>query len=293
MLLVVGGAACLSLSAVFIRFADVNAGTAAFLRCAIALAVLLPAAWVERRRRGAALPRPLRKYALLAGVFLGVDYVMWTVSIMDVGAAVATVLLNIQVIAFPLLARLLGGHPLSRRFVYVSPVMLAGLVLAAGVLDHHDDAQNPVRGAVLGLAAGVAYAAYLYLIHLCGASAPQYVVAPVCLSTFSAALASGGLALVTTGLPLAIPLAAWGWLAALALLGQAAAWLLVGKGTMRLTPNVGAALLLLQPIMAVGAAMLLLDESPTSLQLAGCAVVVLAVWYATYTPAADRAGKSD
>ncbi|MCK1795574.1 DMT family transporter [Streptomyces sp. XM4193] len=285
--LVVGGAGCLSLTAVFISLADVGAGTAAFLRCAIALAVLLPLALYERRRH-LSFPRRLRGPALLAGVFLGIDYVMWTVSILDVGAAVATVLLNIQVIAFPLLARVLGGHRIPRRFAYASPLMLAGLALAAGLLDHSDQARHPLRGALLGLSAGVAYAAYLYLIRLCGVASPQHSVTPVFLSTLAAAATSGVLALFTTGLTLAVPLASWGWLIALALLGQVAAWILIGRGTSRVTPNAAAALLLLQPIMAVVCAMLLLGETPTALQLAGCAVVVAAVWFAGHTPARRR-----
>lgn len=282
-LLLVGGAGCLSLTAVFIRLADVGAGTAAFLRCALALVVLLPMALLERRRHQA-FPRQLRGYALLAGVFLGIDYVMWTVSILDVGAAVATVLLNIQVIAFPLLARIFGGQRIPRRFLYASPLMLVGLALAAGLLDHQQEGENPVRGAVLALGAGVAYAAYLYLIRLCGLGAPGHSVTPVLLSTFAAAVTSGGLALLTTGLTLAIPAASWGWLVALALLGQVAAWILVGRGTARVTPNIAAALLLLQPVMAVAFAMVLLGESPTPLQLTGCAVVVGAVWYASHAP---------
>lgn len=278
-LLVVGGAACLSLSAVFIKFADINAGTAAFLRCAIALVILFPIMLLETRRHRA-LPRPLRKYAVIAGVFLGIDYVMWTVSIMDIGAGVATVLLNVQIIAFPLLARVLGGTRIPRRFLYASPLMLLGLALAGGALDSGADAENPLRGALLGIAAGIAYAVYLYLIRLCGLSSPQHVVTPVCISTGSAALASGALALLTTGLPLGIPAASWGWIIALAVLGQVMAWLLVSKGAPRIAPNTAAALLLLQPVMAVVFAMFLLGETPTPTQLAGCAIVIAAVWFA-------------
>lgn len=287
--LVVGGAACLSLSAVFIKFADINPGTAAFLRCAIAVVVLLPLMLLETRRHRA-LPGPLRKYAVLAGVFLGIDYVMWTVSIMDIGAGVATILLNVQIIAFPLLARVLAGTPIPRRFLYASPLMLLGLALAGGAFDSGEEAVNPLRGAVLGICAGIAYAAYLYLIRLCGQSSPQHVVTPVCISTGSAALASGALALATTGLPLGIPAASWGWIIALAVLGQVIAWLLVSKGAPRVAPNTAAALLLLQPVMAVGFAMLLLGETPTPTQLGGCALVLAAVWFAHRAPAGASAG---
>src|SRR3954447_19167634 len=89
-LLVVGGAACLSASAMFVKLADVNAGTAAFLRCAVALVPLVPMLMRETRRHRR-LPGSLEHYSLLAGVFLGVDYVMWSISILDIGAAIAAV----------------------------------------------------------------------------------------------------------------------------------------------------------------------------------------------------------
>ncbi|WP_230592706.1 hypothetical protein [Rhodococcoides fascians] len=51
--LVIAGAASLSLSATFVKIADVTSGTAAFLRCLIALAALVPMALWELHRRGA------------------------------------------------------------------------------------------------------------------------------------------------------------------------------------------------------------------------------------------------
>ncbi|MFF4602937.1 DMT family transporter [Streptomyces sp. NPDC001339] len=287
-LLVVGGAACLSASAMFVKLADTNPGTAAFLRCAVALVVLAPMAWYEIRRHGA-LPYKLCGLAVLAGLFLGLDYVMWTVSIMDIGAAISTVLINVQVIAFPVLARIFSGTHIPRRFLYASPLMLAGIALAAGVLDHSADVRAPVRGAVLGVAAGVAYAGYLYLIRLSGQRSPRHLVTPVGTSTASAAAASGLISLVTTGLPLAISAPSWGWIIALALLGQVAAWLLISKGSSQLAPNASAALLLLQPVMAIALGLLILRETPTASQLAGCALVIGAVWFANRAPAPSSA----
>ncbi|WP_237320736.1 DMT family transporter [Streptomyces sp. JJ36] len=282
--LVVGGAACLSASAMFVKLADVNAGTAAFLRCAVALVPLVPMLVHETRRRGP-LRRPLHGYALLAGLFLGADYVMWTMSILDVGAAIATVLINVQVLVFPLLARLFSGTPIPSRFLYASPLMLTGIALAAGALESGDRAEHPVRGAVLGVAAGVAYACYLCLMRVTGRHSPEHVASPVCLSTASAAVAAGLISLPTTGLPLSVPVASWGWITALALLGQVAAWLLISKAGPRLAPDTAAALLLLQPVMAIGFGLIVLGEEPSVTQLCGCALVIGTVWIANRTPA--------
>lgn len=163
----VAGSACISASAVFVKLSGANAGTAAFLRCVLALFVLVPLAVRECRRVGA---RPLR-YRMMdigAGVLLGVDMVFWAAAVLTVGASVATVLLNIQVVFFPLLARLVSGTGLSGRFVLMTPLMLAGVALASGAIGHPQPGSNPVAGVTFGTAAGVAYAGYLFLMRLGG-----------------------------------------------------------------------------------------------------------------------------
>lgn len=115
-------------SSTFIKLSGATSDTAALLRCALALIVFVPASIWEWRRHG--LP-PLRMimFGLAAGLFLGWDYTMWTQSILDSGASVATVLIGVQVVAFPLLTRVLVGERVQRRFLVALPVMIIGLVL--------------------------------------------------------------------------------------------------------------------------------------------------------------------
>ncbi|GAA4862225.1 DMT family transporter [Saccharopolyspora rosea] len=287
--LVVAGAGCLSASAVFVKLAEVNAGTAAFLRCAIAMAALAPLAVRECRRHGRP-DRAVQCCALAAGVFLGVDYALWTASILGVGAAIATVLNNVQVIAFPLLARIFGGTPIARRFLIACPVMLAGIALASGALSEDPHATHQLLGSALGVASGIAYAAYLHLSRLSGTRNPRHVVTPVCVATGAATAVTGILGAATTGITARLPAASWGWLVALALLGQVAAWLLLATATPKLAPGTSAALLLLHPVLAVALGLLVLRETPTTSQLVGCAVVIIAVWFAHRAPRDRRSG---
>ncbi|MFI7102370.1 DMT family transporter [Streptomyces sp. NPDC050161] len=276
---VVAGSACISASAVFMKLSGTNAGTAAFLRCALALPVLVPLALRERRRTGRRAVSHLLA-DLAAGLLLGVDLVFWAASVLHVGAAVATLLLNVQVVVFPLLARLVSKTALPRRFLCTAPLMLGGVALASGAVGQPQPGSDPVAGVAYGIAAGVAYAGYLFLLRLGGGRAQT--VAPVCVSTGAAAVAAAVLGGLWTGIDLAPGWPAWGWLAALALFGQVLAWLLITTALPRLAPHTGAALLLLQPVLALLLG-LAIGERPTATQLAGCAVVIAAVGFNSRT----------
>ena len=108
------GAACISASAVLIKLADTGTTSAAFYRCLLALPLLAVLAVLEQHKRG---PRPLRSRlgAMLAGVFLAIDLVLWNHTIADVGAGVATLLGNVQVVFVTVAAWLLFRERPGRR----------------------------------------------------------------------------------------------------------------------------------------------------------------------------------
>ncbi|WP_017541024.1 DMT family transporter [Nocardiopsis halophila] len=281
--LALSGAACTSLSAPMVKASGADAGTAAFLRCALALPPLALLAAAELRRAG---PRPRRLVLTdaAAGLLLGADFVLWAASIELVGAGVATVLLNVQVAVFPLLSRVTSGERTPPGFWPAAAAILAGLALASGALTPAGSGGDAVLGLLLGAGAGTAYAGYLFLSRLGGGRG--HTATPVLTSTAAAALSAAAVGGLSTGLhPGALDAHGWAWMSAVALFGQVLTWILVGAALPRLAPGVGAAVMVLPPVMALGAGAAFLGERPSPLQLAGCAVVVAAVW------AVERAGK--
>lgn len=299
-LAVLAGAAVLSTNGVLVRLADVGAATASFWRCVLALTVLAPLAGWEIRRHGRPGAGMLGR-AALSGVLLGADFLLWTQSVLDAGSGIANVVLNVQVVAFPLLAWAVVGTPVPRRQLVAAPVLLAGIALAGGVLGSAAPGSGivggaagtpaPVRGALLGAVAGLAYAGYLYLNRDGSRRSPAHLVTPVCVATVSAALTTGSAGAVTTGIAFSLPAVSWAWLALLALAGQVVAWVLIGRGSAGLPPGTTAALLLMHPVLSVALGMLVLGERPTAVQLGGSALVVLTVWVATRRPAQPPPGE--
>src|SRR6058998_1630439 len=105
-LAVLVGAVAIAFSGVLFRLSHVSPSTGAFYRCVWALPALWPIARWEERRWGR---RPLRAraFAWLAGVFFAADLVLWHNGIDQVGAGLATVLGNTQVVLVGLIAWLI------------------------------------------------------------------------------------------------------------------------------------------------------------------------------------------
>jgi len=108
------GAMSIAFSGILVRLANVEPATAAIFRCAYALPALGLIAYLERRAHG---PRPAAqvRLAMLAGVFLALDLVIWHHTIGLVGAGLATVLGNTQVVIVAFLAWLALGERPPRR----------------------------------------------------------------------------------------------------------------------------------------------------------------------------------
>jgi drug/metabolite transporter (DMT)-like permease len=152
------GATCIAFSAILVRLADVPPSTAAFYRCAYAVPPLALLAWWERRRFGP-LERRALWLSLIAGIFFMADLVFWHHAIAAVGAGLATVLGNTQVVIVPLAAwAFLKEKPAGRTLAAV-PVVLLGVVLISGVVGAGAYGSNPALGVLFGVLTAITYAA--------------------------------------------------------------------------------------------------------------------------------------
>jgi drug/metabolite transporter (DMT)-like permease len=283
------GAACISASAILVKLAGTGAATTAFYRCLLALPLLVALAVAEQRRRG---PRPLgvRGGAFLAGLLLAVDLVLWNHAIAEVGAGIATVLGNLQVLFVALAAWVLFGEPPGRRFLIALPVVLAGVVLVSGLIDDTTGGTHPLAGIAYGLATSVAYAAFLLILRRTSAETP-HVAGPLAEVTAGAAVGSVLLGLAFGGLQLHIPWPSFGWLLLLSVTSQTIGWLLITSSLPRLPAAISSLTLLLQPAAAMCLAAIVLSERPTLFQIAGAVVVctgVLTVSLTASSPRRDR-----
>jgi len=275
----VAGAVCIAFSGILVRLADVPPSTAAFYRCAYAVPLLALLALRERRRYG---PRSAgqRGLAVAAGLFFAADLILWHHAIAAVGAGLATVLGNIQVVLVGLIAWLVLGERPERRTLLAVPVVLAGVVLISGVLDDRAYGDAPALGVVFGVATAVMYSGFLLVLRA-GTRDVRRPAGPLFYATLASALATLPPGAALGELELAPAWPSHGWLLALALSSQVLGWLLIAAALPRVPAAITSVVLTLQPVLAVLLAMLLLGEDPSPLQLGGIAVVLGGILLAT------------
>ena len=269
------GAVTIAFSSILVSLSHASPSTAAIFRCAYALPVLIVFVVIEDRRFGARTWAD-RRAGLAAGVFFAADLLLWHHSIRDVGAGLATVLANIQVVLVPLVAWAMLAERPGRRVLMALPVSLLGVLLISGVLEHAAYGRDPTRGALFGIGAGIAYVGFLLLLRH-GGSDLRRPAGPLLDATAVATVlcVAAGLVIGDAHLVPAWPSA--GWLILLALSSQVLGWLLIGTSLPRLPAAMTSVLLTVQPGGSVLLAARILSEDPSPLQLAGVVLVLAAL----------------
>jgi drug/metabolite transporter (DMT)-like permease len=266
------GALTIAFSAIFVRLADVSPATAAVFRCAYALPALGLLAWYEQRRYG---PRAAgqSRLAWIAGAFFAADLVLWHHAIEEVGAGLATVLGNTQVVIVPIAAWLFLKERPGGRVAASVPLVLTGVVLISGVLGADAYGRDPVLGVLFGLGTGVAYAGFLLVQRRANAD-HRRPAGPLFDATLSAAFMSLLIGLGFGDLDLVPGWPAHGWLLLLALSVQVLGWLLISISLPRLPAAVTSVVLTIQPVGSVLLGIWILSEAPSPFQLVGVLFII-------------------
>jgi drug/metabolite transporter (DMT)-like permease len=214
-----------------------------------------------------------------------VDLVLWNHAIAEVGAGIATVLGNLQVLFVALTAWVLMRERPGRRFLIALPVVMTGVVMVSGLTGGAGSGIHPLAGIGYGLGTSLAYSAFLLIMRRSSAGTP-HAAGPLAEATVGAALGSLVLGAAFGGLQLHIGWPSFGWLLLLSLTSQTIGWLLITSSLPRLPAAISSLTLLLQPAAAMVLAAAVLAERPSLIQIAGAVVVCCGVvWVSLATPA--------
>lgn len=253
----------------FVRLADTGPVAAAFWRIALALPVLLVAAWWTDRRafgRSGSVLVPL----LIGGIAFAVDLGAWHIGILRTTLANATLFGNCAVLIFPIY-----GFVAMRR--WPTRAQGAALLLAAvgGVLLLGRSAELSSRhlaGDLFCVLAGVLYAVYFIAMRRV-----RQTMAPVPALALSSVASVLPLLLLAMALGETILPTRWGPLLALALVSQIAGQGLMIYALGHLSPLVVGLALLVQPLVGATIGWAAYGERLTMLDAVGAMLVAAAL----------------
>jgi drug/metabolite transporter (DMT)-like permease len=273
------GAVAIAFSGILFRLSHVSASTGAFYRCVFALPPLWLLARLETRRFGRRGRRAVA-LALLAGAFFAADLVLWHNGIEQVGAGLATVLGNTQVVMVGLLAWAILGERPHRSSLTAIPIVGVGVLLISGVLEGGAYGKNPGLGVLYGITTAIAYSGFLLALRE-GSRDLRRPAGPLVTATFASAVGCAVIGVAVGDLDLTPSWPAIAWLVLLALSSQVLGWLLISTSLPRLPAVTTSILLTFQPVCSVVFAALIVDESPSWLQLAGAGCILIGLVTAT------------
>ena len=271
-LIAFAGALAIAFSAILVHQAGVHPATAAVYRCAYALPVLGWLAWRERRRYGPRAPGQQR-LALIAGVFFALDLVFWHQAIADVGAGLATVLGNLQVVVVPFAAWAVLAEKPGRRILAALPLTLLGVLFISGALEDGAYGAHPLRGVVFGALTGLSYGGFILVLRH-GNEDLRRPAGPLFDATWAAAVTALAAALLLGAGDLVPAWPSIAWLVTLALTSQVLGWLLISVSLPRLPAALTSMILTIQPVGSVVLGIVLLGEDPSALQLLGAGCIL-------------------
>ncbi|MGI8928645.1 MAG: DMT family transporter [Candidatus Limnocylindrales bacterium] len=186
--------------------------------------------------------------SVFAGILFAGDLIFWHHAVDYVGAGLATVLGNLQIVVVAFGTWMLFGERPATRTLLAIPIVLAGVILIAGLISHQAYGTNPVLGVAFGMVAALTYGGYLMVIRQVNRGG---TAAPVAISTASTAVVSAIAGLTVGSIDLLPSWPAHFWLLLLGISAQAAGYLFISYSLPRLPAAVTSIILLAQPVIAV------------------------------------------
>jgi drug/metabolite transporter (DMT)-like permease len=268
------GVLTVSFGAILVRLADASPVTVTFFRAVYALPFLL----LVRRfvSKGPARSGRHHVIAFVAGLVLAANHSAWHYAIELMGAGLATVVGSTHVVFMMGAGWLLLGQRPSRLGLGAAPVVLVGVLLISGVVGGHVAGDDPVRGALVGLAMAILYVTFLLILRQSGAGG----VSPVGIlldATIGAGVGALLLAPIDPAFSLVPSWPSHGWLLALALSAQVIGWLIITYVLPMIDAWESSMMLILEPALTVLWAFLVFSETFSLSQFTGLVLVIAGV----------------
>ncbi len=281
------GAVAIAFAPIFVKIIDLGSTTVGFYRCLFG-ALLLAMLWLWGRRgqngdvqSQQRRQRELRRawpYLALAGAVFAADLAIWHRSVVIIGAGIATVLANTQVIFLAIFGIWFMRERPGWKFYLSLPLAFGGAILLVGFARPEEMTGNYWEGVLCGAVTGLVYATYILSLRRAGSLAPNLDLRwKMMVVSFVSAIGLGVIAWLEGVLTWPQP-KDWLNLFALAAVSQVIGWLLITQNLPMVTVSRAGLIICAQPALATILGVLLLHEHLTYWQWLGVAISLVGIY---------------
>lgn len=258
--------------------ADVPPVSLLVLQLAGSVLVLWLVVWGQRTASGSW--REITRYAWLGLLEPGLAYLLGLIGLTDMKAGAATLIQSSEAIMIVVASVVILRVAPTGRFLVLSVLALAGLVVALGLLNFSEATGNGALGVTLMFSATAVAAVYVVLSsRIALKTSPIVIVAWQQTVALALALALLPAEWLLSSDGVGLPQSPRTWLLVLAsgIVQYALGFSLYMRALGTISANIAGSFLNLTPVFGLGIAFVFLDEMMTPLQLAGTAVTITAV----------------
>ncbi|MBQ9350782.1 DMT family transporter [Phyllobacterium sp.] len=269
--------------------ADVSPVSLLVLQLVGSVAVLWLVVWGQRTASGRW--REIMRYSWLGLLEPGLAYLLGLIGLTDMKAGAATLIQSSEAIMIVVASVFILRVAPTGRFLVLSVVALAGLVVALDLLNFSEATGNGVFGVTLMFFATAVAAIYVVLSsRIALKTSPIVIVAwqQTVALVFALVLLPVEWLLSPDGIGLPQSLRIWLLVLVSGIVQYALGFSLYMRALGLISANVAGSFLNLTPVFGLGIAFVFLDEMMTPLQLAGTAVTITAVMLITLSGQAQH-----
>lgn len=267
------GITALSLSAMFVRWADAPGAMTGFYRLLISTILMFPL-FVRQQTRREKIDRKFLLFPIIGGVFTALDFTLWNTSVQYTTAANATLLGNTSPLWVALIALFLFREKLRGSFWIGLALALTGAMLVVG----SNFLQNPTLGFGDLLAST---AAIFYALYQLTTQRGRKHIDPFRYTWLVGVSATAGMFIINMVLGnsfTGFTTQTWLVFLATAVISQMIGYLSISYALGHLPASVVAPTLIGQPILTTILAIPLLGEIPAPVQWLGGAVALAGIY---------------
>ncbi len=262
------------LAAIFVVFIDLGTTVIAFYRLMIGGILFGSILWIKREP--IAINHKALFFALLAGVFFGLDLALWNKSIILIGPGVATILNSLQIFFMAGFGMILYQEKPTLTLWLSLVLTFIGVIL----LSYHETqiSSDGTLGVIVGILSALVFAISMLCLKIVAKYQKHSLINTMFYASIGGAVTTGIYALIANEKFVTNDINSWIMIAIYASIVHVFAWFLMAKSIPHIAVAIVGLIMCLEPLTVCIVDLGFLGKSITIWQAIGAALILISVY---------------